>query len=98
MQKRKGENKIKKKRRKKEKEEEQEYLNTIYFFEEEHLVTRETYKRRDPEKICSLCGAYLLGVFSEKCLQFDNGCIMVMGIKTYGHECDSCDCCFILEA
>lgn len=64
--------------------------------DEGYYVTNEIYRVKIRSRKCTLCGNFLILVYSEKYLYFEKiGMLMIMGEKVYGFECDTCNCGFI---
>ena len=70
-----------------------------YFLDDEgYYVTNEIFRGRAELKKCPQCKNYLCVVYAEKYLHFKEvDILMIMGIKTYGYECNSCNLRFVYE-
>ena len=78
--------------------EKEEIIEGYTLNEEGYYVTDEIFRGKFFLKECEQCGNYLQYVYAEKYLFFkEAGILMIMGIKIYGLECDTCVCGFIYK-
>lgn len=68
-----------------------------YFIDEEGCyVAEEIFRGKLELKKCTRCGNYLNFVYAEKYLYFKSvGAMMIVDIKIYGLECNTCVCGYI---
>lgn len=67
-----------------------------YFIDDKgDYVTHELLRSLSEVEKCPFCNKNMQCVFAEKYLKFENGVMMIIGLKIYGHECDTCNCGFI---
>ncbi len=67
-----------------------------YFIDKErYYVTKKLFRGKLELKQCPNCGEYLNYVYAEKYSSFGEMGMMIMGLKIYGLECNSCHICFI---
>lgn len=75
---------------------EKEFLKEYSLDDEGFYISNEIFKGRVWLEKCTQCGDYLYFIYAEKYLYFKGaGVMMILDIKIYGQECDTCNCGFI---